>query len=56
MQGETGQWNYLIIKSKFLEYVGLKTKVISILEREEAERKLLREKEIARTLEAFPYL
>ena len=56
VQGETGQWNYLIIKSKFLEYVGLKTKVISILEKEIAEVKLLREKEIARMLEAFPYL
>lgn len=50
VQGETGQWNYLIVKSKFLEYVGLKAKVISILEKEEEMAKLLKEKEITRML------
>jgi len=56
VQGETGQWNFLIIKSKFLEYIGLKPKVISILEKEEEVAKLIKEKEIARMLEAFPHL
>ena len=56
VQGETGQWNYLIIKSRFLEYIGLKPKVISILEKEEEMAKLLKEKEIARMLELFPHL
>ena len=56
MQGEIGQWNYLIIKSKFLEYIGLKPKVISILKKEEEMAKLLKEKEIARMLELFPHI
>ena len=56
VQSETGQWNFLIIKSKFLEYIGLKPKVISILEREEEMAKILKDKEIARMLELFPHI
>lgn len=56
IRGGTGQWNFLIIKSKFLEYIGLKPKVISILEKEEEAAKFIKEKEIARMLESFPHL
>lgn len=34
VQSESGQWNYLIIKSKFLDYIGIER-------REEDEKKIL---------------